>query len=209
MVTYENTDWSWMSCPTYIRIPSFLIHRFTLFTIFGLILEITNHLNFIPIISEFRISLWVNETNQIIFWPVFIASLCFIVISIRHDRSLIPTKSSALLYFLIMSPLYILMLETVIYQVDVIMLIPQDFPQTVVNEQNFHNLVIEILTISFVIIPFFTVLTNHLKLQIFKSHEIRNNEYLKIDTEKFIPVVWMTFIVSLTYVFIHNFLNYH
>ena len=208
---YESNDCSGMSCPTYIKIPSFLIKWFTPFFIVGLIFEITTLLNFIPVVLQIRTSLWANQISQIIFWPIFILSFVLFYLSIKNDVEVI-TKPRMTLYLTLLimtSPVMILAIEPYLFYSEVTLFIPTDFTQTRKSEQKFESVDSEVILLSLLVFPAVTPLTTYLKEKKLRSLNIQMNSQYNVDFEKFFPLMWMTFIGTLIYVFYYNLQLYH
>lgn len=210
-MTYENNDYSWMSCPTYIRIPSFLIRKFTPFFILGLILEITTHLNSIPIVLQIRTSLWANQIHQVIFWPIFILSFVLFYISLKKDYEIVtrPHRTLYLTFLILTTPLIVLIIEPTLFLGEIALFIPTDFVHTRVSEQKFESVDSEVRLLALLVVPLITPLTTYFKERKLRSLNIHIINQYKVDFEKFFPVIWMTFIGALIYVFYYNFQLYH
>lgn len=208
---YESNDCSGMLCPTYIKIPSFLIKWFTPFFIVGLIFEITTLLNFIPVVLQIRTALWANQINQIIFWPIFILSFILFYLSIKNDVKVI-TKPRMTLYLTLLiltSPVIILAIEPYLFYSEVALFIPTDFTQTRKSEQKFESIDSEVRLLSLSVCPAVTPLTTYLKERKLRSLNIQMNSQYNVDFEKFFPFMWMTFVCTLIYVLYYNLQIYH
>lgn len=210
-MTYENNDYSWMSCPTYIKIPSFLIRWFTPFFIVGLMLEITTRLHSVPLVLQIRTSFWANQIHQIIFWPTFILSFIFFYLSIRNDYRIVTMRHMTLYLFLLIftAPISILAIEPYLFLSDVALFIPTDFDKTRTSEQKFESIDSEVRLLSLLVVPSVTPLTTYLKERKLRSLHMEMNNQYDVDLEKFFPLMWMTFICALIYVFCYNFQIYH
>lgn len=208
-MTYERNICARISCPQYIKIPNFLIHYITPFFIWGLILELTSHLTFIPIIFQFRISLWVNEISQLIFWPIFFLSVFLTDLSIRDYKTIPPGNRSKYVILIFLIPIFILVFEPLIFLSETDLLIPDDLPQTRVSEQKYQSIKSEIVLLSLVIIPLATPVSKCLQDKKLRSLNIEINRHHKINLQIFFPVMWMSFIISLCGVFVYNFRTFH
>ncbi len=200
-----------MSRPTYIKIPSFLIKWFTPFFIVGLILEITTLLHSIPIVLQIRTSLWVNQFHQLIFWPTFILSFIFFYLSFKKDVDAITKPRMTLYLFLLIltAPVIILAIEPYLFFSEVALFIPTDFANTRVTEQKFESVDSEVRLLSLVIVPTIMPLTTYLKERKLRSLNIKMNSLYNVDFENFFPLMWMTFIGTLIYVFYYNYQLYN
>ena len=208
-MTYENNDYFWVSCRNYVKIPSYLIHYVTPFFIWSVILELTSHLIFVPIIFQFRTSLWVNEISQVIFWPLFLLSYFLVDLSVR-DFKLIPKEKRSIYIRLLFSiPICILAIEPIFSMSETILLIPDDFPQTRVSEQKYQSVKSEIVLVSLIFSPLSIPLSKYLKDRKMKSLHIQIKEHNEINFDKFFPMMWMSFIIPLSCVFIYNFQTFH
>jgi len=208
-MTYENNDYFWVSCCNYIKFPSFLIHYVTPFFIWSVILELTSRLTFIPVIFQFRTSLWVNEISQVIFWPLFLLSYFLVDLSVR-DFKLIPKENRSIyIRFLFLIPVCILAIEPIFFLSETILLIPDDFPQTRVSEQKYQSVKSEIVLVSLTFSPLSIPLSKYLKDRKMKSLHIQIKEHNEINFDRFFPMMWMSFIVPLSCVFIYNFQTFH